>query len=113
MKFMPPKPDWLHYGCTAFTREAFDHWYAKEIAPLFENASEVYTTCVLGFWTTSATLSNDHRFNHKALLINIQPIKEDTAEDILKEVVEWWKSYPDDDHAEYVNKARKYLGRKK
>lgn len=93
-KFMPPKPDFAYYGLKeSLSEDSFNKWYDKEIKPLFENAVKVtgfinhdryrdrYRYHFAGEWHY-----NDEP-THKAILINIKPIeKEDTAENILREL---------------------------
>jgi hypothetical protein len=115
--YLPPKPDkfvklsgvsHLFNINQEFMRRAdFEEWYAQQIEPLFENTVEVYKARGMSFpddWTTSAPVENR---THIALLINIQPIKEPTADDLLKEILGEGGHTP-----EWNEKAVAYLERK-
>lgn len=93
-KHMPPKLDlksagWLTRHSIAYDicQRSFDAWYDTHIRPLFENAVEIYLSTnglVDGVdWSTDYS----DKYTHKALIINIEPIKEETAEDLLRELV--------------------------
>lgn len=92
-KWMPPKPE--HYPWMGFTVSEFDVWYDKEIKPLFENAIEMVrethkSSCTGENWYARDKVALGRgAYDHKALLIKIEPIKEDTAESLLKEIVEF------------------------
>lgn len=111
-KWMPPKPKFSSTFTSGISicrhmdvcRE-FDEWYATEIAPLFENAVWVYGQKteereMCGF--DERPFDND---THKALLIKIEPIKEESAEDILKEFISVF--------GELKQRAKVYLERNK
>lgn len=120
---MPPKPNFSFDGCledlngtqivrfggrsipNSMTKKAFDSWYDKEIRPLFENAEKVVgyipagapklgdAYCFGSFGGSSET--------HQALLIKIEPIKEESAEDLLRQLLD----------AVYINDDRTIEGR--
>lgn len=102
-KFMPPKPT---------NADTFHTWFDREIKSLFENAVEVYSQDGSDWIENVPT----NWATHKALLINIQPIKEDTAEDLLREIVNTQQVGTEIDWATWrnvIDKARKYLEKKK
>lgn len=82
-KIIPKKPIFNHdnKGITYLTQSEFDSWWNKEIVPLFDNTIEVtghhntdYNTFHM-FADVSHLIPQKIRPSHKALLINIQPIK--------------------------------------
>ena len=99
------RPDWLEHGRAVnklpatpedneylFTVDAFDHWFDKVIKPhnkLIESAVSVYARVPSGeqpcVWVESHK-RDDIPDTHRAYLINIQPIKKETAEDVLREL---------------------------
>ncbi len=121
MKFLPPKP-LVPYGMGYLTKERFDLWYAKEIAPLFENAVEVECSRTIGNHLGSwyASENGCAPKSHKALLIKIQPLKEESAEDILRELVGIKTDYtitysppakPGEDIFTVIDRARAFLAK--
>jgi hypothetical protein len=111
-KFMPPKPAFGNYENGIFIPvERFNDWYAKEITPLFENAVEVYGDGRIeqGLWSMQ---KGDCAINqtHRALLINIKPIKEETAEDIVKELANC--DWTNKSSMNIVEKAKAYREKK-
>lgn len=102
MKWMPLKPKFRsmceahRYKSLGFqpddwsdglTKSDFNEWYDREIKPLFENAVEV-TGALDGNNITQpfGQVRGSHDI-HNALLIKIEPIKKETAEDLLREYV--------------------------
>lgn len=102
-KWMPSRPTcwklfdahpWLH-------KEEFDAWFDREIRSMFENAVEVYGTIGgkpfyrhqfgdLHSMYPEGTFCHTECLNdstHKALLIKIEPTKEESAEDVLRDIV--------------------------
>lgn len=96
-KWMPKKPRYTFFktipqGCNdnlqIVTAGEFEQWWNSEIAPLFENAVEVYGSEDRKGYSQFAWLQERHELDkHKALLVNIRPIVQDSAEDILRELV--------------------------
>lgn len=116
-KWMPPKPMLRRidhtrgaYGFGIYS-EDFNEWYDKEIKPLFENAEDVRLCDSV---TRTAHLAEPIDAKHKALLIRIEAIKEESAEDILREIL---KVSEEIDNGKYVclekSRIKAYLGRKK
>lgn len=97
-KFMPKKPVFINNnmlinGVPCISKDVFDAWFDKEIAPLFQNAVEVYAPDDLNGWMRSCPSA----YTHKAILINIQPIKQDTPESLLRELIWRHESQLNDD----------------
>lgn len=127
-RFMPKKPvmrplagDFQYReNVNAVTEHDFNKWWQAEIVPLFENAVEVYGLNCNG-WSSFSQYHNEPQTNtpeqqgktHRALLINIQPIKEETAEDMLREIVESSTKRLGMVDVEKIDKAKAWLeGRK-
>jgi hypothetical protein len=116
-KFMPPRlifkkvyrEDWTF----DVAQRQFDEYFEREIKPLFENAVEVWGDGRVdeALWSS---YKNDRTINqtHSALLINIQPIAPESADEILREIVGWLGQVEAGTKTrELVEKARKYLER--
>lgn len=77
-------------GQGVLLEESLDEWYADLEAwhaEVFKDAVEVYGG---SFASNGWTFCSDEEYQkttHTALLINIQPIKEESAEDILEQLV--------------------------
>lgn len=69
----------LYYGPTVDK-------YVDEINKALDSAVEVYTAPGMGNETSWVTHELESR-THKALLINIEPIREDTCADVLREML--------------------------
>lgn len=93
---------------TLFTRDnrtgegvnaAFKIWFKHHVEPInkvLAEGVEVYgKSGLLGSW------AKDFEGNHKALLIKIEPIKEDTAEDILRDYVKLCNDADSNPHVSY------------
>ena len=87
------KPNWEELFKTPLRStiiDAFDDWFFEFVVPNnrdIENAVEVRGTRTGNYaleWSEENPLV-DRGFTHKALLINIEPIKEETAENVLRE----------------------------
>jgi hypothetical protein len=109
-KWMPPKPDFdkMKYGYSSYfpaaigsyhreeqdieilIKDTFDKWYDKEIRPLFENAITFYGYRDLNsdghLIFHECGISRDPEFT--ALVMKIESIKEETAEDLLEESID-------------------------
>lgn len=83
------KPNWPGSEWLGGMSERFNAWFDKEVEPingLLSEGGEVYGEND-GCWFDDG--AQDERINtHKALLINIQPIKKDTANTLLKDLVQ-------------------------
>lgn len=128
---MPPKPYFnnvvrsgydVSYGTWPFNRYEyqsykviseieFNEWYNKEIAPLFENAEEVFSNQTWQGWYPLG--GPDDTPTIKALLIKIEPIKEDTAEDFLRDFIKDHEKIYGPTSGGIIDKAKAYLERKK
>lgn len=97
MKWMPPtlkfkEHDEVHDWGTSIVSEVqliFNEYYEEEIRPLFENAVQV-TGCKddMDIWHYAKGIFRDDHDTHKALLIKIEPLEEETAEDLLRQIIE-------------------------
>ncbi len=90
------------------TEDDFQLWYAE----VFKNSTEVFGihTHLIGrpnYWQEFVGQAEAALLTHKALLINMQPIKEETAEDLLKE---WFKNGVNET---WALKAKAFLEKKK
>lgn len=115
-KWMPPKPEFFMFQHSYptmeyITKDHFNEWYDK----VFENAVEVLGHGSQRFWHKDSTHLSDEP-THKALLINITPIKE-SAEDILKELMDTLVQPSGGSHVcchrKYIEKAKAFLEKKK
>lgn len=92
-------------------QESFTQWFDTHIEPInqmIEDAVEVVGSKEWGDWTSQSlgNVSNEYR-THKALLINIEPIKKETAEDVLRDLIEYAKNNVS--VRELTERARKVL----
>ena len=90
------RPDWMKMWARPgkFTN-SYDEWFDENIKPFndaLESAVEVNCAKFSDDWNCSEYILPTDEWTHKALLINIEPIKQETAEDVLRELVA--KSYP-------------------
>jgi hypothetical protein len=94
------RPDWeiLNYQDPR-TWSAFDAWFDTHVKPINKmleqgvevtgwrlSEADVGAGDNIGEWTCGS--GHDSRSTHKALLINLQPIKQETAEDVLRQCLE-------------------------
>lgn len=94
MKIEIKNPDYLkaqrRFSADNFP-ELFNKWFTEEVEPINKMLSEgveVYNTDSGYGWADTLEV----RAVRKATLINIQPIKKETAEDVLRDIVnKWWK----------------------
>lgn len=98
---LPGKPEMnprVSGDCGWISATQFDEWYAELQAwhkQVFEGAVEVFSMSedagISCEWVRCERILSDNARNAlktKALLINITPIKEETAEDLLKEIIQ-------------------------
>lgn len=78
---------------TAFEcQRIFDNWFEEHVEPvnkILENSAEVYGS-ICGKADRWSMFEKPHKkspHTHKALLINIEPIKKDAAEDVLRDLL--------------------------
>jgi len=89
------KPNWEELFKTPLISkiiDALDNWFFEFVVPNnreVENAVEVRGTRTGNYaqWSEENPLV-DRGFTHKALLINIEIIKKETAEDVLRDILE-------------------------
>lgn len=89
-KFLPPKPEFQNEGLIDFIiRPAFEAWYDRDIVPIFEGATQVWIRHknLYDGSIRDVHLAAPIDATATALLIGITPIKLDTAEDLLRELV--------------------------
>jgi len=86
------RPDWLNLLPMSDThiRSALNEWFTEHVEPINKMLSEGVS--VTGYQNDIATVWRDERSNckngtHKALLINIEPIKQETCADVLRDLV--------------------------
>ncbi len=88
------RPDWKdtqHFAPTMVL--LFDRWFTENIEPINKAIDEAVIVCAV---TTSGCIWTEgahEKDNYQALLINIEPIKKDTAEDILRELIKEQKDW--------------------
>src|SRR6185437_675573 len=97
-KWMPKKPrfDCLPLSVGAFiTKDNFDYWFDSTIKPIFESAIEVERRIEQVYHPISEEaypkfmLVDKPHCTHRALLINIEPIKKDeNAEHLIRLAVD-------------------------
>jgi len=100
MKLQIEKPTWwkLINGTfpPQFSVDSLAKWFEENVEPINKMLAEgvevfsKYDKTYLGYmWSTA----DNHHQNHKALLINIQPIEKETAEDVLRDFIEVHKAF--------------------
>lgn len=114
------KPDWFEIIRSKFNnvsslRDELDKWFQEKVEPinkLLEGAVEVYgwgePDCCYG-WSYKNITAKNTSMSHKAYLIGIEPIKKETAKDILKELIKL-DGIMRADVGDIINKAKKLLG---
>ena len=81
-----------------FTADAFNLWFDTHVEPINKMLSEGQDAWCnsVGLcaeeWTFTRKKHDCNNPIYKALLINIEPIKKETAEDVLRDVVSQWHS---------------------
>ena len=89
------KPDWysLFGNPSSDFKGCLDTWFNKNVEPInrmLEKAVEVSGNVdqfSMSMWRATKGRGTEDN-THKALLINIQPIKKETAEDVLRDIIE-------------------------
>lgn len=130
-KFMPSKPKFdrlwgIHTSpgwSSGITEDHFDEWYDKDIKPLFDTAIEVKASVDLDdvagahWYAPDKNVIRKELYSHKALLICIEPIKRETAENILRELLyyEEAKSFGMSfvERLEIIDRAKSFLNKNK
>ena len=91
------KPDWKRFFCYGTTKQEnikhLDNWFKNCVEPaneLIRNGVEVNVLCLNPHMPTSCfkTVPNDEDATHKALLINIEPIEQDSYEKLVRDIVD-------------------------
>ena len=103
------RPDWGRMGSPFLTKSTMNRWFEEKVEPINKMLSE--GTKVEGYFTDSGYWIYDiSKPTHKALLINIEPIKKDTAEDVLRDFVEAWEGRSGFTGKELSQRAKAVLG---
>jgi len=84
------KPE--HISKNVYANAFFRNWFKEQVEPInkiLEAGTEVRgnKTNTLG-WSFLEYFPPELNYTHKALLINIEPIKKETAEDVLRDMLE-------------------------
>ena len=109
------RPDWhqfihLEIGewtlANAKTKSELANWFDQKVEPINKMLSEGAEVYSFDPPKTSTRWSpqwghDESEFDHKGLLINIQPIKKETAEDVLKALIDYEDNIPDAMKPEY------------
>ena len=79
------------------------HWFAAEVKPmnkLIEDATPVYgrDDGQSSFWS----LFSGRESTHRAYLIDVRPIKQESAEDVLRDIISKWDDSEAGDHTDMV-----------
>lgn len=108
------EPDWKSFwnaGLVRFTAEA-RQWFFHNVEPLnkmFEEGVEVTGEyCDLSernYWNTIKKMDD----THKAILLNIQPIKAETAEDVLRSLLRQYDNGQTDSFYRSLKRIRAVL----
>ena len=91
------KPDRSDWGELMWS---FNHWFKEKVEPVNEmiaNGIEVYNFEEI--WHPMRDAYGDDKPSNKALLINIEPIKKETAEDVLRDILRMYL-----ENGSYMNK---------
>lgn len=120
------KPDWERYLSilgNSVTCNRLDNWFKEHVEPvnkMFEGGVEVYkdTNPSLNQYEEQCEewrLFDTRYTSHKALLINIQPIKKESPEDVLRDYIKYDQRIDareglDDDIRKIFERAKRALG---
>lgn len=84
------KKPWFYQLGQVVSSDAIDKWFDENIEPInkaLDSAVEVYSSNDVDWTTFQEVDGGQTPDTHKALLINIEPIEQDTAEKILKDLI--------------------------
>ena len=80
------RPDWKRMGSPFLAKSTLDRWFDDVVEPINKMLSEGVE--VVGDYTDSGYWVYDtDKPTHKALLINIELTKKDTAEDLIRDLL--------------------------
>lgn len=113
MSWPPPKPvlekSHGHFTATEIYQDQIDKWYAEHIEALGKG-SVVHGNFHDSSWTREQGVHD----THKAILIGIERMTEETAEVVLRELVEELKSHVLPSHSAVlavIKKAKMFLAK--
>ena len=121
------KPDWQEVcsgkvgTCTTEAKGLLNDWFQEHVEPVNKMLSEaVEVACWKSdehnTWCSDETVGpNNECVSHKALLINIQPIRKDSAEDILRDLCDLYRHSYGSSFADGIdqNELRPFIKRAK
>lgn len=101
-------------GLTLVSRGIINHYIsAKELERELEQAKSVYGSTCFNSWEFD---TQPHKLDtHSAIILGIEPIKKETAEDVLRELIEKVDlkyAYDIANLTDVIKRARKVLGEK-
>ena len=110
------RPDWVNFvGLPKEYEDTMDDWFSDNVEPInkmLDGAETVYGENDDCWFTRDA--GNFETNTHKALLINIEPIKKETAEDVLRDLYDVLRDLYNDpgiaEADEFWERAKKVLG---
>ena len=116
------RPSWPHkYSKTVVSLESFNNWFDHFVEPynkLIEGAVEVKSYGTQTLWRNESVTQkylNGVEYvpvleTHRAYLIGIEPIKEETAEDVLREILDNTVVGDMDSYTDLCKRAKAVLG---
>ena len=115
MKLKIERPDYLAAQDGSTWTERFDKWFDENVEPINLMLSEGVEVrsdyCNLSWAVQGSDYYGQEYMTHKALLINIQPIKKERAEDVLRDFLAWDEGDGHDDSIkEIIKRAKAVLG---
>lgn len=107
------RPDWLKmWAQPPQFQNTYNEWFDEHVEPVNKLLSEAVE--VFGYDTESSIWQKPdyhdlHQVTHKAYLIGIEPIKEETAEELLIEARGRLASIDPNEHYDITKKITAYL----
>lgn len=112
------RPDWAYEGAfpanndLEYAENCLNEWFDKHVEPINKMLSEGVE--VYGFQGPEGyameQFHSKETDTHKGILINIEPIKKETAEDVLRDIVRDCDNAGIESMEDYYNRAKKVLG---
>lgn len=105
----------LQHGELKLDYSLLDDWFDHNVEPINKIISEgqkVKGNFRHSFGGKPEILWGTSPFTHEALIINAQPIKKETAEDVLKEMIKLFESREAFSTQDLVDKAKNVLNEK-
>ena len=78
------KPDWFNFCEDYDPMGELNSWFDENIAPI-NDAVRLYSPNGVDDWCSTNQLK---KATHQAYLINIEPLKKDTLEDLVRDILE-------------------------